>query len=377
MKRFLKYFSILFFITIFLIIGSVIILIGNNNKNVVTEENVREYLNSDQILNNPESGFSKLSTEEQAAYLRIVNEIENLNDSFYLTGNIVNEEQFNKITNLILNDHPDFFYIKNFEYVKNNEDLVESVNINYSYDENTIKQQKEEVEVWKNNVLSQITPDMSNYEIALYLHDYLVSTIDYDENVPNNQNILSIVESDRSVCAGYSRAYQYLLNEVGIFATYVSGDSVVGSHAWNLIEIDGEYMWVDLTWDDPSFTANDAPEGFISHTYFGLTTEELLRNREIDTTYINYGNVENTDFNYYNQENLYFDLDNFNEYNRFLALLDSYMNSGDQTYLEIKLKNFDQVDQLLSRLSYEPILNGGTINYISDAYYPTITFLIK
>ncbi len=376
MKKILKYFTILFILALLVVIGIAGLLLYSNNQNVITKDEVREFQSTGDILNNPLSGFSQLNEEEKAAYLRIINELDNINSEFYLTGNNVTEEEFNKIFNFILKDHPEYFYVNNYQYYKNNDDIVESVIVNYTSDPETISIQQSEVENWKNAILSQITPDMSNYDIARFLHDYIISTTDYDLNAVNNQNLLSVVENQRSVCAGYSKAYQYLLNQAGIFATYVSGNANVGPHAWNLIQIDGEYGWVDVTWDDPSFIGNEQPDNFLSHQYFGLSSDEIRQTRSFDQTYEVISEVAPPSFNYYLKEGLYFDLNNSNAYNQFRQKLIEAKANNLPT-LEIKVADMSQVDQLLTELTYDPILFEGTINYINDGINPSITFIIQ
>ena len=56
------------------------------------------------------------------------------------------------------------------------------------------------------------------------LYRYLIETIEYQEN-EDNQIMTSALLDKKSVCAGYARAYQYLLNQVGIEATYMLGES--------------------------------------------------------------------------------------------------------------------------------------------------------
>lgn len=374
MKLIFKYLSILLLLAIFLIGGATVVLYYFNSQDVVTEVEVREVLNANQILSNPLSGFAQLSTDEQAAYLRISNEIEQLNSNVSLSGNNVNEDQFKKISQAILKDHPEFFYIDTIEYLKTIDGKVESVTVNFIDSVDAIELQKQSVERWKNNILSQITSEMSNYDIALFLHDYLVKTTSYDENTPNNQSLLSIVKYASSVCAGYAKAYQYLLNEAGIFSTYVSGDSLVGPHAWNLLEIDGEYGWVDITWDDPNFSGNNVPIEYISHTYFGLSTEELNKTHFFSSEE-SYPNVLEPSFNYFNKEGLSFDLSNLGDSYRAEQAIISAQNNQDT--IELKFTDFDQANNFLRQLSYNPLLYSSTINYINDKNYPVLTFLLN
>lgn len=373
MKSILKYFTILFFIVIFLISIFIFVLFRNNDKNIVTEEDVHTFLNTDEILSNEQSAFSKLSDEEKASYLRISEEIENISSDFYLTGNNTNEEQFNRIYKAILQDHPEYFYVKSIEYAINNEGLVENVDINYTSNKATILKQQEDLENWKNEILSAITPEMTDYDIALYLHDYLVNNTDYNENVANNQNLISVVEEAESVCAGYARAYQYLLNETGIFATFIEGETDLGSHAWNLIQLNDEYGFVDVTWDDPSFIENTSDFNNLRHSYFGLGTEELKVTRTFDGEEIT---IPMPSFNYFTHNNLYFDLDDSSSYFRFIEQIRAAKNNEQDT-IEIMVKDNSQIDKLLNRLSFDPILNEVKLSYVVDEKFPIINFIIE
>lgn len=55
---------------------------------------------------------------------------------------------------------------------------------------------------------------------------------------------------------GYAKAYMLIMNELGIECGLVTGiaknsTGSSGGHAWNYINLDGDYYMVDVTWDDP------------------------------------------------------------------------------------------------------------------------------
>ena len=55
---------------------------------------------------------------------------------------------------------------------------------------------------------------------------------------------------------------QYLLNRLGVFCTLVDGYGKNNErHAWNLVEVDGEYYYVDTTWGDASYTIGEGDAG--------------------------------------------------------------------------------------------------------------------
>ena len=114
---------------------------------------------------------------------------------------------------------------------------------------------------------------MSQWQIALSLHDYLIANCAYDSTLEKNLPYNMLVENT-SVCAGYAQAYQDLLQRAGIDCRYVVSEPM--EHAWNLVCIDGNWYHVDLTWDDPE----PDTDGYVSHQYFLLTDEQIKGGEE-------------------------------------------------------------------------------------------------
>ncbi len=58
-------------------------------------------------------------------------------------------------------------------------------------------------------------------------------------------------QKERGVCQCYALLMNALLQRVGVESRYLSGTlSSGGSHAWNLVKIDGAWYHIDATWDD-------------------------------------------------------------------------------------------------------------------------------
>ena len=64
-----------------------------------------------------------------------------------------------------------------------------------------------------------------------------------------NQSVYSALVNGKTVCAGYARAFQYLLQQLGIPCYYCTGYAGE-AHAWNIVALDDGYYNVDVTWDD-------------------------------------------------------------------------------------------------------------------------------
>ena len=124
-----------------------------------------------------------------------------------------------------------------------------------------------------------VTAGMSDYDIVKSLHDYLVTHCDYDSRVyTNNMPFVShqaegALLKGTAVCSGYAKAYEILLDAAGIPSETITGYAS-GYHAWNLVQVDGQWYHVDATWDDPTNRGGD----YIRYTYF-LKSDKLMLSR--------------------------------------------------------------------------------------------------
>ena len=116
-------------------------------------------------------------------------------------------------------------------------------------------------------------PTGSDYDKELYLHDALIKKVTYTYSKLEEQNGYTTLVEGKGVCAGYAFALQYLLMRAGIQSYYVVGYARE-NHAWNLAKIDGEWYYVDATWDDPLYNGSDDPYSPY-YSYFNITTNKL------------------------------------------------------------------------------------------------------
>lgn len=205
------------------------------------------------------------------------------------------QDEIGDIYFAIVRAHPEFFYVGNSVGFSTRGSYV--VSFSPQYDEalsqsSVISAFNARVE----EILAEtIAPGMSQVEMALSLHDYLVLHCAYDWNVANGEDAPSynvytaygaLVEGN-AVCQGYALAYNLLLNKVGIETDYVT--SVIpdqGSHGWSLVKIGETWYHVDVTWDDPTFGffgySHDLP-GFCDHSYFLVSTAKMEEKHGIFT----------------------------------------------------------------------------------------------
>lgn len=109
--------------------------------------------------------------------------------------------------------------------------------------------------------------DGSDYQKALWLHDWLLNQLEYD-NLLKWSSAESALTRGLGTCQAYERAYAQLLSVAGI--ENVETRDTYDGHTWNAMKLDGEWYQVDCTWDD----SNDNWYNFDQrHLYFGLTDE--------------------------------------------------------------------------------------------------------
>lgn len=99
-------------------------------------------------------------------------------------------------------------------------------------------------------------PKLGDIEKILLIHDRLDQYCEYDYvnylagTVPEESyEMVGVFTKQIAVCAGYTKAFKFLLDKVGIKNYYISSDAL--NHAWNMVYLDGVPYFIDSTWDDP------------------------------------------------------------------------------------------------------------------------------
>ncbi len=135
-----------------------------------------------------------------------------------------------------------------------------------------------------------ITDGMTAVEKELAIHDWMVSNCHYDEQEldaigemqENSDNPHGFLIDHRGICSGYATSFQLLMDMVGIECLTIDAQANddfegVGAHAWNMVHLDGDWYFVDVTWDDP---VPDS-EGEAIHPYFNCDESYLLKHEHI------------------------------------------------------------------------------------------------
>ncbi|MBW7476821.1 hypothetical protein K0T92_19070 [Paenibacillus oenotherae] len=133
-------------------------------------------------------------------------------------------------------------------------------------------EQTKRVAEWVNGILPTIiTPEMSEREKVKAIHNWIVYNVAYDSSL-QRYTAYEAMTTGLAVCQGYSLLAHRMLQAAGFEALIIEGKVVTGNHVWNMVQMDGKWHHLDVTWDDP---LPDRP-GAVSYNYF-LKSDKQMR----------------------------------------------------------------------------------------------------
>ncbi len=123
----------------------------------------------------------------------------------------------------------------------------------------------------------------TDLEKVFYVHEWLVQNIAYDrehlsDDVQDDHNLRGALLEGTAVCDGYAKTYALTLRKLGITGVLVTSKDI--GHAWNMVELDGNWYQVDCTWDDPVDGSDQL--GYCMHKHLLCTTEGMNTNHNDD-----------------------------------------------------------------------------------------------
>lgn len=326
--------------------------------------------------------YETLGESEKEIYQEILQALST--QSEYIDVSTLDTEQLNLIFQYVMDDHPELFYVDGYQYKKYSLDgVVTKLQFygNYTMSQEEVASCREAIEGQVQKIYSKIPSSYDQYEIAKYLYDWIIEHTDYELQAQNNQNICSVLITNKSVCQGYAKTYQYLLQRLGIEAVLVTGEANQDGHAWNLVKIHDQYYYVDVTWGDASYiyTEDSVIQGMqpINYDYLLVTEEEISKTHTVDGL-LKLPETNCVTDNYYVREKLL--LDTYDEavieqiFQNAYAHNKAYVTikfATDELYAFSKKKLMDEqrIFQFISQ-------HGNKISYTENEQQKTLSFWI-
>lgn len=173
----------------------------------------------------------------------------------FLPAVVATSSEWNNALLSVVYDHPELFWLDTKLYTEYEYGgKVVKVKI-YFYEDalGDIESARDAFDARVQTIVTMVDAIEKTEEKEQFIHDYLAAKLTYRAN-DLDQSAYSAIVGDETVCAGYSKAFQYLMQRAGIptyFCVGWGGGLVSGGmHGWNIVNLGKKYVNVDVTWDD-------------------------------------------------------------------------------------------------------------------------------
>lgn len=253
---------------------------------------------------------SFLSDEEREVFAQIYDGLSSFDESIEISPDVIHKDDVGDFIAMLTYAVPYIDYIgQEYTICIDSSGYVASLEITYNKSRKQSESERAELDKRIDEIVSQISPDWSDYEKVLYFHDEIALNCRYDDSADNPYSAYGCLVEGRAVCEGYSKAMQILCTKAGVKCIPVAGKAYDSGepqpHLWNKLMLDGEWSNFDVTWDDP---VTDIGDNYVRYDYFGIADSECGSDHVADENkYFSYPEAFSASANYYKRNGLYAD----------------------------------------------------------------------
>lgn len=238
-----------------------------------------------------------------------------------------------------------------------------------------------------NSILNSIIkPGMTETEKIRTVHNWIVCNTTYNDNYYDRgdsfNHVSNLLNNKTGVCQGYSVTFYIFMKQMGIPCTLVMGKTDNVSHAWNAVKLDGNWYYIDVTWDDPvvNGTSNYPGGDNISYEYL-LCTYNHISMTHTEDNYIGTTPLPNGISNDYND--LMYRMSGFtnvmrvNSSEELADRLQGFMNKSGKYAIILENEKITMNDGVNVVKNYLKNLNRGysvSISYSTNLLAVTVDF---
>ncbi len=242
-----------------------------------------------------------------------------------------------------------------------------------------VKEKKKVFDDKVSEIVSVAETKRNTYEKVLYVYDTIMANTSYDDELSQkiddaNENRFENYLSDnkskdssnirqtaygcliegKTVCSGYTLAFNLIMQELGYECGVVSNRNLLGAiglntgyHVSNYCKLDGDYYYFDLTWDDTGFDSDEYKKYMdYSHRFFAITRAEFEKTHLIyDDTYAPEATA--TKYDYFVKNNIYFEKYDYE------AVKQSILLQGSNNFVVLKFSDYSEALKAESELITE------------------------
>ena len=245
-------------------------------------------------------GYETLDEYEKVLYNEIKRAVKEYKTTVDASG--YSEETWDKVFSIFYYQEPDYFYLN---------PLLETGTLSYKTTDSTkIAQMQGEIDVATNMIVNEAKKCANDLDRVKLIHDIIIKNNDFHKDGGGSYapSIYAGLVTRTPQCEGYAKTFTYLCRKCGLEAITITGNVSNGlSHAWNKVNVDGDWYCVDCTRDDPILDTPDPK--YIRYNYFMVPDAWILDKthfRENESQMFGAGKffdppvANRSDFNYYN-----------------------------------------------------------------------------
>ena len=136
---------------------------------------------------------------------------------------------------------------------------------------------------------------LSDVDKVMAVHDYLIDHIEYSNPHIRSFAYGALIEG-KAVCQGYAQSLAMILNNLNVechtIVAMTKGSNPV-LHEWVRVKLDGEWYYIDLTWDDTPWAEDK------NYKYFLINTDMISKDHETGYSLAGGPEVDGSKYLYY------------------------------------------------------------------------------
>ena len=202
------------------------------------------------------------------------------------------------------------------------------------------------------------------YQTVLEIHNMLARNVVYQDCGETAHTMYGPLAEKRGVCDGYAKAFQFVLDGLGIPSFVVAGKAmnpvrgIFEPHAWNLVYIDGTWTHIDLTFDSTVSCFSN-----VRHDYFGLTEHAIKKDHVYQSEL--YPKAEDPRMEYYQRYGLA-----FSRTKQFFQYMEELLACGQRigSFRVVSQRKNEEVTKRVSELATTYLASHGKSTMFELSY---------
>ncbi len=229
--------------------------------------------------------YNTLTSNQKKAYETLFDGMIKCTPSISLTGSGINVSEYDTVFRALDYDNPQLITTMGNGSYSYFGSRIMTMYYKYDFTAAQYASKMKTIETNTASVIAQAKALKTDYDKVKLFHDWIIDRTEY---IGNNQKYTWRIDGPiiyrKSVCEGYSRAFQYLCQSVGIECVCVSGTAGGSGHMWNMVKVNGKWYQMDVTWDDP-ISWDGKP--VLRYDYFLISDAKMYKDHRIDSDLFN------------------------------------------------------------------------------------------